>query len=83
VKKTSRRLSDEEIVSLLLMIDPDLSTIEITQQFSNNPFVLLTKDGASFEGVVVGLREESVQLRQADGKELFVRKSAIVAVRRP
>jgi hypothetical protein len=31
VKKTSRRLSDAEIVSLMLMIDPDLSTIEITR----------------------------------------------------
>jgi hypothetical protein len=81
--KSYRPLNDEEVVTLMLAMDPDLDHIEIKEQFSDSPFVLLTKEGASFEGVVTGIRDEAVQLRQADGKLLLVKKSAIAAVRRP
>ncbi len=81
--KSYRPLNDEEVVLLMLAMDPSLTSFEIKESFPDCPFVLLTKEGASFEGVVTGIRDGSVQLRQADGTFLMVRKSCIAAVRRP
>ena len=78
-----KRLSDEDIVSLMLMIDPDLTHMEISQQFSTSEFVLMTKEGARFQGVMVGITDETVKLRQVDGTIVHVLKSAVAAVRRP
>jgi hypothetical protein len=82
-KGFSKRLSDEDVIGLLLMIDPELTHIEISQKFPDSHFLLLTKEGASFEGAIVGSDERCVQLRQADGQIIFVRKDVIAAVRRP
>jgi hypothetical protein len=82
-KATTRRLSDAEIFEFMLMLDPDLVDIQIKEDFSEDPIVLLTKEGASFEGVITALRGQAVQLRQADGKVIHVLKSAIAALRRP
>jgi hypothetical protein len=83
VKKFSKRLSDEEIVSLLLAIDGDLTHIEISEQLPTSEFLLTSKEGASFQGVLIGHDDKTVRLRQADGQIIAVLKSAVAAVRRP
>jgi hypothetical protein len=75
--------TDIEIAQMLLLVDPDISHIEIETKFPDTPFVFTTKEGASFTGVVTAFREHAVELRQADGKRVYVLKSAVAAVSRP
>ena len=74
--------TDAEIAQMLLLVDPDITHINIETKFPDTPFVLKTKDG-DFEGVITAFREHAVELRQADGKIIYVLKSAVAAIHRP
>jgi hypothetical protein len=81
--KGSKLLSPGEIATLLLMMDPELDHVEISTQLSDSPFLLITEQGASFEGVITKVDADWVKLRQKDGVEIAVFKRSIAAVRRP
>lgn len=70
VKKFSKRLSDEEIVSLLLAIDGDLTHIEISEQLPTSEFLLTSKEGASFQGVLIGHDDKTCGCDKPTGKSL-------------
>ncbi len=75
--------SDMEIAEALLMLEPELKEISIDPlPLPKDPFVLMTKEGASFEGVITAILDNTVELRQADNKIIHVFKSAVAAVRR-
>ena len=76
--------SDMEIAEALLMLDPELKEISIDPlPLPKEPFVLMTKEGASFEGTITAVLDNTIELRQADDKIIHVFKSSIAAVRRP
>ena len=81
--EASRHLSKQDVVTLMLLLDPEIDHVTLIEKFSDNPFLLVTSEGAGFEGVVVGIDENFVKLRQADGVIINVMKSKIAAVRRP
>jgi hypothetical protein len=80
--KFGKRLSDEDIVHLLLAIDPEISHVEIKEQFSGAEFVFVTEQ-RDFTGVFVGHDGDTFQLREANGNVLLLKKSAVIAMRRP
>jgi hypothetical protein len=80
--KFSKRLSDEDIVQMMLAIDPDLTHIEIQEEFSGAEFVFCTA-ARDFAGVFVGHDGDTFQLREANGNILSLKKSAVIAMRRP
>ena len=75
--------TDMEIAQMLLLADPNISHIKIEPRFPDSPFILTTKEGTEFTGVVTAMREHAVEIRQRDGKLVYVLKSAVAAVRRP
>jgi hypothetical protein len=83
IKQFGKRLSDAHILGLMLMVDGNLSHVEISEQFPDSKFVLLMKGGAEISGVLTGHDSEFMRLRAHDGNIVAVRKKEIQAVRRP
>jgi hypothetical protein len=80
--KFSKRLSDEDIVQMMLAIDPDLTHIEIQEEFSGAEFVFITEQ-RDFRGVFIGHDRDVFRLREPSGNVVILKKSAVVALRRP
>jgi hypothetical protein len=80
--KFGKRLSDEEIVQLFLAIDPEISHVEIEEKFSDAEFVFSTEQ-KDFVGTFVGHDADSFKLRESNGNILSLKKSAVIAMRRP
>lgn len=76
------RLSDLEIVQLFLAIDPEISHIEIRDQWPNSKFSFLTPAG-TITGVFIGHDDDSFDVRADDGNIVKVLKRSVNAVRRP
>jgi hypothetical protein len=77
-----KRLTDEEIVGLLLLMDPDITHAEIEEQLSTAEFVFVTEQ-RDFTGVFIGHDGDTFKLREANGNVLLLKKSAVIALRRP
>jgi len=81
-KVFSKRLSDSDIVALLLLVDPDISHIEIEEQLSTAEFVFCTEQ-RDFTGVFVGHDADTFKFRESNGNIMSLKKSAVIALRRP
>jgi hypothetical protein len=76
-------LSDEEIVTMVFAMTPDVDHLKIIRLLGESPFLFVLKDGGTVEGIVTRVLENAVELRQADGNPIVIIKSAVAAVRRP
>jgi hypothetical protein len=83
IKQFSKRLSDEEILGLMLMLDGDLTSVQIQEQLPESKFLFVMKGGAEISGVLTAHDSEFMRLRANDGQIVAVRKAEIQAVRRP